>query len=272
MAKEEGDPPLKTKNICKFPMARLAVNTLDIRCFVRETEVAVMESTWALTANRLLLLTEGEGVMTVDGIDYSLCTGSLLFCFPGETVSFRGEGSVYIYIDFSGTRADELLRRFGVSPLSRLQEGHDGLIPLWQDSLFRSTEAAIDLAAESVLLLSFSRLLEDGAARRSLIGEIVRITEECFSDPALGIAHIAEELSYHPKYLSHFFKSKTGVGYSEYLRTVRLKHAVMLFDHGIDSVKNVALLSGFSDPLYFSGVFKKSLGLSPKEYLASKKE
>ena len=57
-----------------------------------------------------------------------------------------------------------------------------------------------------------------------------------------------------------------GVSYSEYLRTLRIKYAVSLFDHGIDSVKNVALLSGFADPLYFSTVFKKYTGLSPKEY------
>jgi AraC-like DNA-binding protein len=58
-----------------------------------------------------------------------------------------------------------------------------------------------------------------------------------------------------------------GIGYAEYLRNLRIKYAVSLFDHGIDSVKNVALLSGFSDPLYFSTVFKTVVGLSPKEYL-----
>ena len=46
----------------------------------------------------------------------------------------------------------------------------------------------------------------------------------------------------------------------------RVKFAVSLFDHGIDSVKNVAALSGFSDPLYFSSVFKKSIGCSPSDY------
>ena len=47
---------------------------------------------------------------------------------------------------------------------------------------------------------------------------------------------------------------------------MRLKYAVALFDSGVDSIKNVAALSGFSDPLYFSSVFKKSIGISPKEY------
>jgi AraC-like DNA-binding protein len=63
-----------------------------------------------------------------------------------------------------------------------------------------------------------------------------------------------------------------GVLYSVYLRSLRLKHAVLLMDHGIDSVKNVALLSGFNDPLYFSTVFRNSTGISPKEYMAKVQE
>ena len=61
-----------------------------------------------------------------------------------------------------------------------------------------------------------------------------------------------------------------NISYSEYLRSVRLKYAVTLFDHGIDSVKNVALLSGFSDPLYFSKVFKDTIGVSPTVYVKNK--
>ncbi|MBQ9769648.1 MAG: helix-turn-helix transcriptional regulator, partial [Clostridia bacterium] len=57
-----------------------------------------------------------------------------------------------------------------------------------------------------------------------------------------------------------------NTGYSEYLRTIRIKYAVSLFNHGIDSVKNVALLSGFSDPLYFSTIFRKEIGVTPTEY------
>jgi len=56
------------------------------------------------------------------------------------------------------------------------------------------------------------------------------------------------------------------VGYTEYLRNIRLKYAVSLLNHGIESVKNIAFLSGFSDPLYFSNVFKKAFGMSPKDY------
>ena len=57
-----------------------------------------------------------------------------------------------------------------------------------------------------------------------------------------------------------------NIGFTEYLRNLRIKYAVSLFESGLDSVKNVALLSGFKDPLYFSNVFKKTIGVSPREY------
>ena len=259
---------MKSYNICKFPVSALDTGALSIGCFVKETDPSTMKRAYTLTQNRLLLLTEGSGIFRINGSPVSLCQGTLLFCFKDEAVALeRGESPVYMYIDFDGIRADDLLRRFDITPLSRVYDGQDGLIPLWQESLFRASEQMLGLVAESILLYSFSRLYREQSTENGLLGQIIRLTEQGFGDPDLSISRIAEELSYHPKYLSHLFKEKAGITYSEYLRSVRLKYATSLFDHGIDSVKNVALLSGFSDPLYFSNVFKKSLGLSPKEYL-----
>jgi transcriptional regulator GlxA family with amidase domain len=39
-------------------------------------------------------------------------------------------------------------------------------------------------------------------------------------------------------------------------------------EEGLVSVKNIAILSGFHDPLYFSKVFTESEGISPKNYIA----
>ena len=102
--------------------------------------------------------------------------------------------------------------------------------------------------------------------QNTLIQQIIDITEENFNDPKLSISTVANELAYNPKYISHLFKQKMGVGYTEYLRMYRIKYAIMLLDHGIDSVKNIASLSGFSNPMYFSSVFKQTVGVSPSEY------
>ena len=161
------------------------------------------------------------------------------------------------------------MRRFDITSCSRAYDGFDGLIPLWSESLFRASDKTVELVAESILLYTLSRLFDEKGSENGLIGQIIHITEKNFKNPELSISSIAQELSYNPKYLSHIFKERARVSYSEYLRSVRLKYATTLFDHGLDSVKNVALLAGFSDPLYFSNVFKKNVGVSPKEYIGS---
>lgn len=261
-----------SKNICKFPESVFSEKTLSIKCFVRECDPSVMGREVKLGSNRMLLCTDGEGTACIDGVKYDVKSGILLFCRAGETVSVAcGADLVYFYVDFDGTRAEELLRRFNVTELTRIYFGFEGLIPIWQESLFKSMEQNIDLAAESILLFTFSRIFDEKSSEGGIVGQIVRITEDEFSDHKLSASSIAEKLSYNPKYISHLFKKKTGVTYSEYLRSVRLKYAAMLFDRGIDSVKNVAQLSGFSDSFYFSNVFKRCMGMSPKEYIAESK-
>ena len=264
---------MKNDNICKFPRSVFDENAISVSCFVRETNADVMKRTVKLTAHRIVLCIEGSGKALIDGAELPLCKGGLLFCFPQETVSFfAGEGLVYMYIDFSGARAESLLSRFDITPLSRAYDGFDGLIPLWSESLFRASSEMVELVAESILLYTLSRLFDENGSENGLVGQIIRITERSFKDPELSISSIAKELAYNPKYLSHVFKKRTRVSYSEYLRSVRLKYATTLFDHGIDSVKNVAFLSGFSDPLYFSNVFKKNVGVSPREYIEGVRE
>ena len=125
----------------------------------------------------------------------------------------------------------------------------------------------MDLAAESVLLYTFSRLFGSSVKNSGVVGKMLSMTEERFTEPTLSLSTLADELSYNTKYLSHIFKEKMGMGYSEYLRDTRIKFAVSLIDRGLDSIKNVALLSGFTDPLYFSTVFKKQIGMSPLAYI-----
>ena len=175
-----------------------------------------------------------------------------------------------MYIAFEGLRADELFKRFSISKEERSFHGFDGLVPMWQESLSRACEDTVDLASESILLYTFSRLRTKGAEHSDLVSKIIQISEEEFSDIHLSVATISERLNYNPKYLSHAFKQEMGITYSEYLRELRIKFAVSLFDNGLDSVKNVAFLSGFSDSLYFSSVFKKSVGVSPTEYKAKR--
>ena len=221
----------------------------------------------------MILVIEGDGKLVCNNTDFNITCGTLIFIFKGEEFSVTDNNNCkYMYIDFEGMRADELLKRFNINIHNRCFNGLDGLIPIWEESLSRALENTIDLAAESMIIYTFSRLNYNISPQDKVINKILEFTEENFSDFELSISTIADELGYNAKYLSHLFKKKMGKNFSEYLRNLRIKYAVTLFDNGIDSIKNVALLSGFSDPLYFSTVFKAILGLSPKNYIAKNKK
>lgn len=253
-------------NICKF-YTPTGSDPILIHCFVLESSPESV-SYPTLQRNRMLLITQGQGALLINNSEIKFRMGSLIFAFPGESFALaKSEDAAFLYVDFSGIRSEELLQRFGINPGCRAFDDFGGMIPLWKESLLCASPETIDLAAESVLLHTLSRMKREKAEQNDIVTLILKIIENNFNDSSLSIASVGEELSYHPKYLSHIFKKEMGVGFSEYLRNKRINYARTLFDHGLDSIKNVAFLSGFSDPLYFSNVFKKVTGTSPTVYL-----
>ncbi len=257
---------MKNKNICKF-IPDVSLDQLKTHCFIYETNPDVMKSPFVLPHHRAILVTQGTGSFKFGESLTEFAPGNLVFGFENETFSTICDNSCeYMYIDFSGTRADTLFRRFGINEKTRIFTGFDGMLPLWREGLSRASQVNIDLTSEGILLYTLSRLTGISVNQNHLINKIIEITEGDFNNPSLSLSAIAETLAYNPKYISHIFKQKMGISYSEYLNTQRIKYAVLLIEHGIESVKNIAFLSGFSDPLYFSTVFKKFIGVSPKEY------
>ena len=178
----------------------------------------------------------------------------------------------YMYIRFNGDRADELFTRFGISKFNCVFEGFEHLKPLWKQSLLRAGKENIDLFGESMLLYAFSSLQDTISPNNNIINQMLKVTEEEFSNPAFTLNSLSVRLGYNPNYISHLFKKKVGVSFSEYLTNIRLKHSLFLMNQGVTSIKNLALLSGYSDPLYFSKTFKKYIGTSPRDFLSSTTE
>lgn len=263
---------MRFDSICKFSSSS-GISDFTISCFVLETEIDVMKSPKKLKQNTMILVEQGSGSFLFDGVSYPFSQGTLIFGFEKETFSLeKGEDISYFYINFTGIRSTDLLNRFGIFPHMRIKDNYNGLIPLFKHSLVNTPQDNIDIASEGLLLYVFSQLDVNYQVQNDVIQKIIKLTNEHFRDHDMSIAIIAKEMGYNTKYLSHFFKQNMKLSYSEYLRSVRLKYAISLFDLGLSSVKNVAILSGFSDPLYFSNTFKKSLGLSPSDYIEKHKK
>lgn len=167
-----------------------------------ETDQAVMAQRVQLKCSRAYLCTQGEGELHADSVVIALRPGMLVFGFEHEWVSIVPQGHCeYMYIDFSGLRAQELLLRFGIGIRSRAFAGMDGMIPLWSESLLRASRDTVALAAESMLLFTFSRLTDARGSRGQLISRILTRIDERFNEPGFTVAALAQELGYSPKYI-----------------------------------------------------------------------
>ena len=72
-------------------------------------------------------------------------------------------------------------------------------------------------------------------------------------------------------HLSRLFKNITGVGLNEYTNICRITAAEKLLCNTNISITQVATQCGFNDSSYFSAIFKKLRGLTPKKYAAMMK-
>lgn len=81
-----------------------------------------------------------------------------------------------------------------------------------------------------------------------------------------NIEQIAESLSVSQRYLSDTLKRETGKTTTEHLQFYLISEAKNVLLNPGKSISEVAYELGFEYPAYFSRLFKKKEGISPKEY------
>lgn len=85
----------------------------------------------------------------------------------------------------------------------------------------------------------------------------------------LSLKSLAALLNINPSYLSTLFKRETGSTLTEYVNRKRIEHALLLLNSTNMQIQNIAQHCGVSDVNYFTKLFKKVVGKTPKEYRES---
>lgn len=81
-----------------------------------------------------------------------------------------------------------------------------------------------------------------------------------------NIAYFAEKLNMSSKYLSDKLKVLTGKSAQEHIHFFLLENAKLLLKQEKLTISEVAYQLGFEYPQYFSRLFKKKIGMTPKEF------
>lgn len=98
------------------------------------------------------------------------------------------------------------------------------------------------------------------------IQQSIRLIHQNYEEK-ITLGYLAEKIHINPAYLSRKFQEEVKVGFSEYVNNYRLMMAKkMLIEHAEVSIGEVSERCGFNSQHYFSQMFRKETGLSPREF------
>lgn len=110
-----------------------------------------------------------------------------------------------------------------------------------------------------------TRLLDGDWNARTTVEFVQKYVEEHYMDEVI-LGDLALVAHVSPSYLSTRFKKETGASFTEYLIRYRVNKAKNLLKEKQNRCREVAENVGYKDYAQFSKIFKKYVGLSPKEY------
>jgi two-component system, response regulator YesN len=118
---------------------------------------------------------------------------------------------------------------------------------------------------EDELMAVLSKYERLGRYSEQIVNALKIIHQE-YSDK-LSLNYLASKIHINPAYFSRKFQEEVGIGFSEYLNEYRLKQAQkMLIEFPDLSISTVSERCGFNSQHYFSQIFRKMTGQSPRDY------
>ena len=89
--------------------------------------------------------------------------------------------------------------------------------------------------------------------------------DQHFNEP-ITLSQVAEVVHLNPTYFSATFKQSIGYTFKEYLNLVRIEESKRLLANTNISIVEIAGACGFEGQSYFSKVFRRLTGMTPKQY------
>lgn len=244
---------------------------------------------WELAPHRharlhqVLLIANGGGWATLDGKTHALPTGSLVNVPPEHVHSFRFEKDTRGWVT---TLADELLDELLVGG-GTLRSELDQACVLSADTFVTQTvhqiwlEFSAQEKARALVLRGLSGVLLGWVARQLAQSTLA---DAKFNDAELvqrfkelielnfkahwTVSQYAKALSISPTHLSRLTRAANGSSALRMIEARLMREARRNLAYTNLSISSIAYTLGFTDPAYFSRVFTRDAGISPKAFRA----
>lgn len=106
----------------------------------------------------------------------------------------------------------------------------------------------------------------DVSTRGGVIQQAVEFIKENYNNPDISLHLVSNHVGFSPAHFSMVFSQRVGRTFIDYLTGVRIDKAKELLLTTDRKLASIAAEVGYNEPNYFSYVFKKRAGVSPKEF------
>ncbi len=211
----------------------------------------------------------GTGTMIIDGQEYPYSEGSV-FCIPPNVTHSKqsdGEG-----LEQSIYTLEKPVRDAREIPCYQDNEISSGLTLLRTAFQLRALGAdyaneVVEAVVNSIFLMlscvnAFQRKSNDQ------VNSFLEVLNCNLTNVSFDLTEAIGQTGYSAAHFRKLFKCQMGMSPLAYFNRIRIERAENLLNQsgGRISVKELATSSGFSDPSYFSRMFKNKTGFSPSEY------
>ena len=223
--------------------------------------------------------TDGSGKLRYQGRTRDILPNTFFIIPKNEKHEYWADNanpwSIY-WMHFDGTAAKHLYDRYAkhadvgaLIPFKK--EKIDSFNQIFE--IFKSDYVPTGMEYANILGLNFLSSfiynnIEMGfgdASPSNVIDEIIVFLSENL-DKSFKAEDISKKFNYSSSYLFSLFKQKTGYSLIHFFNLKKVQKACEYLSYTDLSIKEIAFLLGFQDPLYFSRLFKKYMGSSPKAY------
>lgn len=123
------------------------------------------------------------------------------------------------------------------------------------------------LALQEDMIRSFCQMVKQHSLSRYsyYVGQTITLVQYDLTAD-LKLSTIAEKLNINASYLSALFREETGQTVTAYVNEKRMQTGAHLLQTTRLQIQTVAQHCGISDLNYFSKLFKKQYGITPKQF------
>ena len=235
--------------------------------------------------SRLLYIIDGCGSFKIEGAEYDLTPGTLIY-YPAYTpYHISADGTMLFYtlnFDFNTDRIDIKSPIIPLDCTDKLPSDNRPYIPSELDTVIYLSDAralepyikelyeescgGADFATEAQSALIKLVLIKIARAKTTAASTLVeRIKKTVFSNPRLNNTDTAAILGYHPYYINAVFAKHEGVSLHKFIMQARLSRAKELITSSAISLSQIAEDCGFSSVSHLCASVRKQYGISPSK-------